>query len=157
MQGTITDQNGIFSFISQPFDTIRFSSVGYKPAVFILPDSLPDPHLTIDVYMAPDTILMEEAVIYPWKTYEEFKEAFLALELPEDDYERARKNIAIIQTQILLSDEPVPGQSFKYVMQEQYEQTMMQGMAYPVIKLFDPLAWGRFVKALKDGEFKKKD
>ena len=156
-QGTISDHNGIFSFVSIPFDTIKFSCVGYKPALFVLPDSLPSPHLNIDVYLTRDTIMLEEAVIYPWKTYEEFKHAVIALELPDDDMDRALKNIALIKTQILLADEPIPTQNFKYVMQEQYEKSMMKGMAYPVIKLFDPIAWSRFIKAVKDGDFKKKD
>ncbi len=156
-QGTISDQRGIFSFISIPFDTIKFSCVGFKPALFVLPDSLPSPHLNIDVYLTRDTIMLEEAFIYPWKTYEEFKEAVLTLELPDDDYDRARRNIALIKTQILLADEPIPTQSFKYVMQENYERSMMKGMAYPVIKLFDPIAWSRFIKAVKNGDFKRDD
>jgi hypothetical protein len=156
-QGTISDQSGIFSFISEPFDTIKFSSVGYKSAIFVLPDSLPSPHLNIDVYLTRDTVMLEEAYIYPWKTYEEFKKAVIALELPDDDLDRARRNIALIKTQILLADDPIPTQNFKYVMQEQYEKSMMKGMAYPVIKLFDPLAWARFIKAVQDGDFKKKD
>ena len=154
--GTITDQDGLFSFIAEPYDTIRFSSVGYKKALFVLPDSLPKHHLNIDVYLTRDTIMLQEAVIYPWKTYEEFKDAFLALELPDDDYERARKNIALIKTQIILADEATPTENFRYVMQEQYEKTMVQGLQYPVIKLFDPLAWGRFIQAIKRGDFKKK-
>lgn len=156
-QGTITDRDGLFSFIAQPYDTIQFSSVGYKRAIFVLPDSLPNKHLDIDVYLARDTIMIEEAVIYPWKTYDEFKEAFLALELPDDDYERARKNIAIMKTQIILADDATPSENFRYVMQEQYEKTMVQGMRYPVIKLFDPFAWGRFIEAIKRGDFKKND
>lgn len=155
-QGTISDQNGLFSFIAEPFDTIQFSSVGFKKAIFVLPDSLPEPHLNIDVYLARDTIAIQEAVIYPWKTYEDFKDAFLALELPDDDYERARKNIAIMKTQIILADDATPSENFRYVMQEQYEKTMVQGLQYPVIKLFDPLAWGRFIEAVKRGDFKKK-
>ncbi len=154
--GTITDEDGLFSFIAEPYDTIQFSSVGYKKALFVLPDSLPKHHLNIDVYLTRDTIMIQEAVIYPWKTYEEFKEAFLALELPDDDYERARKNIALMKTQIILADESTPTENFRYVMQEQYEKTMVQGLQYPVIKLFDPLAWGRFIQAVKRGDFKKK-
>lgn len=154
--GTITDEDGLFSFIGQPYDTIQFSSVGFKKAIFVLPDSLPTPHLNIDVYLARDTIMLQEAVIYPWKDYKEFKDAFLALELPDDDYERARRNIALIKTQIILADDATPSENFRYVMQEQYEKTMVQGLQYPIIKLFDPLAWGRFIQAVKRGDFKKK-
>ncbi|GAI66150.1 unnamed protein product, partial [marine sediment metagenome] len=117
--------------------------------------TLKDYYFTIDVFMERDTILLQEVEVFLLPaTYEEFKEVVLSLELPLDDYERARKNIAIIQTQIALSESIEPGVSFKQVMEQQYLKNITYGQ-YPVINnLFNPLAWAKFFDALKKGKLK---
>jgi len=154
-RGTISDRTGLFSFITGAKDTILFSCVGYKKGYYIVPDTLKDYYFTIDVFMERDTILLQEVEVFLLPaTYEEFKEVVLSLELPLDDYERARKNIAIIQTQIALSESIEPGVSFKQVMEQQYLKNITYGQ-YPVINnLFNPLAWAKFFDALKKGKLK---
>ncbi len=154
-RGTISDRTGLFSLITGEKDTILFSCVGYKKGYYIVPDTLKDYYFTIDIFMERDTILLQAVEVYLLPaTYEEFKEAVLSLELPLNDYERARKNIAIIQTQIALSESIEPGVSFKQVMEQQYLKNITYGQ-YPVINnLFNPLAWAKFFDALKKGKLK---
>ena len=154
-RGTISDRTGLFSFITEAKDTIIFSCVGYKKGYYIVPDTLKDYYFTIDVFMERDTILLQAVEVYLLPaTYEEFKEVVLSLELPLNDYERAMKNIAIIQTQIALSESIEPGVSFKQVMEQQYLKNITYGQ-YPVINnLFNPLAWAKFFDALKKGKLK---
>jgi hypothetical protein len=130
-----------------------FSSLGFKKSIVIVPDDLKKPFFTRDVLMQRDTFMIAEVEVYPWKDYEEFKEAFLNLELPEDDLERARKNIALIKTQIILDNSPSPSANFDYVMQKQYNETFNRG-TYPTYQLFNVFAWSKFFKALKNGDFK---
>ncbi len=152
-RGTISDRNGIFSIITEPQDTIIFSSVGYKLTYFELPSLILDYHYTHDVIMERDTILLEEVIVFPWPTYEEFKEAFLSLELPEDDYDFAIRNLAIIQAQIEGNEIPSPGVAYKQVMQKQLLQNYTYGQ-YPINNLLNPIAWARFFDALKRGKLK---
>jgi len=152
-RGTISDRNGIFSIITEPQDTIIFSSVGYKLTYFELPAMILDYHYTHDVIMERDTILLEEVIVFPWPTYEEFKEAFLSLELPEDDYDFAIRNLAIIQAQIEGNEIPSPGVAYKQVMEKQLLQNYTYGQ-YPINNLLNPLAWARFFDALKRGKLK---
>ncbi len=152
-RGTISDRNGIFSIITEPQDTIVFSSVGYKLTYFELPALILDYHYTHDVIMERDTILLEEVLVFPWPTYEEFKEAFLSLELPEDDYDFAIRNLAIIQAQIEGIEIPSPGVAYKQVMDRQLQQTFTYGQ-YPINNLLNPIAWARFFDALKRGKLK---
>ena len=43
--------------------------------------------------MPSDTIMLTQTIIYPWPSKEKFKEAFLKFDVPDDDYERAKKNM----------------------------------------------------------------
>ncbi len=151
--GTITDQKGMFSFIVRPMDTILFSAVGYKKYRYIVPDSHNEKHLYTDIVLTQDTIRLKEVKIFPWKTYEEFKQAFLELKLPEEDIERARRNIALIKTQIEMDRRPIPELNYRNVMKEHYYNSMIQGQ-FPSYNILNPLKWAEFLEALKEGKFK---
>ncbi len=155
MRGTITDNQGKFSIVTEINDTVMFSSLGYKKKTIIIPDNLPEPFLTLDITLLTDTFLIGEVVVYPWRNYEEFKEAFLNLKLPDDDMERARRNIALLKTQIIMENNPNARQNFQYVMERQYQETFNQGTV-PSYQIFNPLAWIKFFEAIKRGDYKKK-
>jgi hypothetical protein len=154
--GTTGNEKGLFSFIAGPSDSILFRAVGYKHTLVIIPDTLMQAHYPRDVYMLGDTIRFAELKIFPWKTYEEFKVAFLRLEIKEDDTQRAYKNIAIIKAQLNMDFEPDADLSFRYAMQQQYDKLYYAGQ-YPSIPIFNPLNWAKFFSSLKNGDFKKKD
>jgi hypothetical protein len=153
-RGTITDKEGKFSFVVQVHDSVMFASLGYKRKILVIPDTLKTPFLTLDMVLDMDTLMIGEVEIYPWKSYEEFKEAFLSLKLPDDDMDRARRNIALIKTQIILDETPNARANFQQILNEQYRQTFTQG-TYPTYKLFNAFAWAEFFNALKRGDFKK--
>ncbi len=155
-RGTITDREGKFSLVVEVFDTILFSTVGYKRKLLTIPDTLAKPFLITEIMLQEDTIMIAEVRIYPWKSYEEFKRALLNLKLPEDDNERARRNIALIKTQIILDNDPNARENFQYVMEQQYRETFSQGM-YPSYQIFNAFAWAKFFQALKRGDFKRSD
>lgn len=152
-RGTISDQEGLFSFVVEPMDTILFSAVGLKKYYLTVP---PDPEKDfyhVEVRMMTDTFRIDEVRILPWKTYEEFRDAFLSLRLPDNDLQRAYRNLAYIQEQINNSGSPDPDLSFKYLMNEYNDQLYSKGQA-PYISVFDPLRWKRFIEYLQEGKFK---
>lgn len=153
-RGTITDTTGIFTFVVQEKDSILFSTVGYKHKTLVIPDTLAEPFLTLEIKLEMDTIMIAEVEIYPWKNYEEFRRALINLELPDDDMERARRNIAIIKTQIILDSAPNQKENFNYIMNQQYQETFTRG-TYPSYQIFNAIAWAKFFQALKNGEFKQ--
>lgn len=152
--GTTGNEKGIFSFIVEPSDSILFRCVGYKNTLVIIPDSLIASQYPRDIYMLNDTIHLSEVKIFPWKTYEEFKVAFLKLELPDDDEKRAYKNIALIKAQLNMDFEPDADLSFKAAMQKHYDKLYYAGQ-YPSISILNPLNWAKFFEAIKRGDFKK--
>lgn len=154
-RGTTSDSRGMFSFVVRPNDTILFSHMGHKGTIHSIPDSLGGQQYPADIFLVSDTFQLAEVRIYPWKTYHEFKEAFLALELPDDDEKRAYHNIALIKTQIKMNDfGPSPNINFREVMKQQYNQLYSAGQ-YPYYTVFDPLRWAKFFESLKRGDFKQ--
>lgn len=153
-RGTITDKTGLFTIITRENDTILFSCMSYKPTYYVVPQKVDNFYYSIDVVMERDTIMLEEVIILPWKTYEEFKEAFLSLRIPEGDYEHALRNIAIIQIQMIYDDTPYPGVAYKQAMNQQIQKSITYGQ-YPVNNLLNPMAWAKFFNELKQGKLKR--
>jgi len=152
--GTTSNEKGLFSFIVGPADSILFRAVGYKNTLVIIPDSIYQTHYPRDVYMLGDTVRFAELKIFPWKTYEEFKVAFLRLELKDDDDARATKNIAIIKAQLNMDFEPNANLSYRYAMQQHYDKMYYAGQ-YPSMPIFNPLNWVKFFSAVKNGDFRR--
>lgn len=153
----MSDFYGFFSFVAQSKDTIEFSSVGYKKSGFIIPDTLTTNRYSLIQMMTRDTILLQETVIYPWPTKEQFKEAFLNLKIPDDDYDRAMKNLERAEIKERMESIPMDGSgNYKFQMQ-QYQSRLYYAGQYPSITLLNPIAWAQFIQAWRNGDFKKKE
>jgi len=158
-RGTTSDIKGMFSFVVRYNDTILFSHMGHKGTIHVIPDSLEGQQYPADIFLVSDTFQLAEVRIYPWKTYQEFKEAFLALDLPDDDEQRAYHNIALIKTQIKMNRHGAsasPTIAFRDVMRQEYNQLYTAGQS-PYYTIFDPLRWAKFFNSLKRGDFKQDD
>lgn len=152
--GTMTDYYGYFSFVAQKGDSVLFSSIGYERARFIIPDSLTINRYSLIQILDKDTITLRETVIYPWPTREQFKEAFLAMEVPETDFDRAQRNLYQADMMARMDAAmPSGGETFKYSMQEYQQKIYYAGQA-PPINVLNPVAWAQFVQAWKRGDFK---
>jgi hypothetical protein len=76
--GTTSDYYGRFSLGSYPGDTLTISAISYQKLNVIIPDTITRSLRNLIFVMSPDTILLQEQVIYPWPgTYDEFKREFL--------------------------------------------------------------------------------
>ena len=155
-QGTITDYYGYFSFVAETGDTIQFSSLGYKPSEFVIPSDLDENKYAMVHVLSQDTIYLPETVVYPWPSKEQFREAFLKADIPDDDITIAQKNLnpeilAELQEYTPMSAEG----NFKFTM-GQHQQKLYYAGQTPPIQLFNPFAWAEFIKAWKNGDFKRK-
>ena len=156
-RGTICDYFGYFSFVAEVKDTIEFSAISYKKATFIIPDSLTTSKYSLIQVLRKDTILLKETVIYPWPTKEQFKEAFLKLDVPDDDLERAKKNLARAEMKERFEGVAMDGSmNYKNQMQQQYSKLYYAGQL-PPNNLLNPIAWAKFIQAWKNGDFRRKE
>ena len=99
-KGTTSDIFGFFSFVAHKEDTILFNAMGFKPASFVIPDTVTKYRYSLIQLMTIDTLTLSEAYIFPWPMYEDFKRAFVNLKAPNDDLERSRKNLEAINNQL---------------------------------------------------------
>jgi hypothetical protein len=156
-RGTMSDYYGFFSFVAKLRDTIEFSGIGFKKGYYIIPDTLKENRYSLIQILIPDTFLLKETVIYPWPTREQFKQAFIALNVPDNDLARAKKNLEEERMREVAENLPVDGSlTFKYKMQQQYSRLYSAGQL-PYNNLLNPIAWAQFIQAWKNGDFKKKD
>jgi hypothetical protein len=155
-RGTVSDYFGYFSFVAQESDTIEFSAIGFNPAIFIIPDTLTTSKYSLIQVLRMDTINLALAEVYPFPTKEQFKKAFLKLSLPEDDMVRADRNMARADVKEQMTGMAMDASlNYQYSMQ-QYQSKLYYAGQLPPNNLLNPIAWAKFVKAWKNGDFKKK-
>ena len=155
-KGTTSDVYGYFSFVAHKSDTVLFNALGFKPASFIIPDTVTKYRYSLIQLMTIDTLTLSEAYIFPWPTYEDFKRAFVNLKVPDDDLERARKNLEAIDFQLQVDNYPMDARmNYNYYIQNQTSKLYYFGQQQP-FNIFNPFAWAQFIQAWKDGKFKKK-
>lgn len=156
-RGTISDYFGYFSFVAKENDIIEFSSVGYKKATFRIPDSLTINRYSLIQVLRKDTILLKETVVYPWPTKEQFKEAFLNIQIPDDDLERARRNLEREDMKLRAEKVPMDSRMNQKYYAQQYNTRLYYAGQLPPNNLLNPIAWSKFVKAWKQGDLRRRD
>lgn len=155
LRGTMTDANGFFSIPALEGDTITVSSVGYIAQAFAVPLDLELPRMNVVQPLGRDTIAIDEAFIYPWPTRERFREDFLELQLSPDAFTigQQRLDAADIYDRLMEVGRD-GGEVYNYTMQQQAQQNYYQGQL-PPISLFNPVAWAKFVEAIRNGSLKR--
>jgi len=154
-RGTTADYYGYFSFVAKKKDTILFSALGFKTATFVIPDTISKKRYSLIQAMTSDTLTLNETMIYPWPSQEQFKQAFVNLEIPDDDVMIAKKNLALAEMKERARNMPMDGSmNYKHYMDQQYYKLYYAGQSTP-ITIFNPFAWAEFIKAWREGKFKR--
>lgn len=149
--------DGFFSFAAREGDTLYFTSIGYIPAVYIIPVNLGNDKFSVIQLMTRTDLYMNPIIIYPWGDRSMFPQAFKDLRLPDDDIERAKKNLEREQlAEIGKTLEPDGMEAAQNYMRSTSGKTYYYGQTQPQ-NIFNPLAWAEFIKAWKRGDFKKKE
>ena len=153
-RGTITDYYGFFTLVASPGDELQFFSLNHKNGVYKLDDTLQQTHYYIIHSLVKDTIQLPSVSVYPWPTKEEFKRAFLNLDLSDTDYDRAAKNLDRKELSYNERNYTMDAQAnYQYAVQQQLTKMYSLGQ-YPTINLLNPIAWAQFIEAWRKGKFK---
>jgi hypothetical protein len=154
-RGTSTNVYGFFTLATLPGDSVIITAVGYKTQHYIIPKDKGN-GLSVIIDLATDTTMLPVVEVYPYPTEELFKEAFLALQLPDTERENLKKNLDKDLLAIMFSNMPMDGSmNHKYYMQQTAVQ-MGNKNFYPTIPLLNPFAWAEFIKSIKRGDLKRK-
>jgi hypothetical protein len=149
--GTIADNFGYFSFIVVPGDTIVFAAMGFKTNSYVVPDTLSTDKYSLIHIMSRDTNNLKPFVFYSWPSKEAFRSAFLKLDIPNNDLDRARTNMALAARHARFgSDTRSPGVNYLQTVQQENDKLYYAGQL-PPNNLLNPIAWGKFIQAWKDG------
>ncbi|MEO6682853.1 MAG: carboxypeptidase-like regulatory domain-containing protein [Ginsengibacter sp.] len=155
-QGTITNEQGVFSIVVLKGDNIEFTSVGFKPKLVHIPKNLEGNQHSMIQLMVEDTIYLPATIIVKYPTREEFERDFVNLVIPDDDVEIARKNVSEENRRALMAVYPRDGrEAGNYYLQQNARKSYSAGQLPPQ-NIFNPMAWSEFIKSWKRGDFKKK-
>lgn len=155
-RGTYSDVFGFFSFAALENDSIIFSSVGFHSGQFVLPDTLTENRYFLIHMMYPDTVTLPEAVIRPFPTRDQFKEAFLNFQIKDDDLEKARMNLQAIDYYRNVKELDVDARSaYNSFSNQRNTQIYNKGLA-PYSNIANPMAWFQFIQSWKKGELEVK-
>jgi len=155
--GTVANYEGFFSFVARRGSRLIFTSIGYQDSYYDIPDTLSQHRYSLFQMMQTDTILLTETVIYPWPDIEHLEYAIVQHRVPENDYDRAMKNLALQEMKERARGIDFDGaMNYRYDMSEVVRKSYYNGQYMPV-SLLNPFAWAKFFEAWKKGKFKKKD
>jgi hypothetical protein len=155
-RGTITDYFGYFALVAHPGDTLIFRQLGYKPTSYVVPIDIPVFGNALIQLMDVDTLYTKPVHVYPWPSREEFANAFVNLNLEnEDEIRRAQRLLSGESlNQIAMRVQGDAGLAFSALEQQRLSQLYTRGQI-PANNLFNPVAWMQFVDAWKAGKLKR--
>jgi len=156
-RGVLSAYSGVFSIVCFKGDTLQFSCIGYRSKEYVVPKDLPGDTYSLIQLMTQDTFYLPETIIKPLPTKEEFNYAFLYWRVPNDYYEKSRRNTNVYLLRALAYTLPHDGgEAQQRAQQQMARDAVYYGMQQPM-NIFNPIAWGQFFDAWKRGDFRKKD
>jgi|SRR5690606_7351910 len=151
------NNEGFFSFVAHVGDTIRFTSVGFEPVEFVIPETASD-KFTAKINMKSLVIELPAVMPFPWASIEEFNMAFMALDVSDDNISRIRNSLspdalAALSQVVPRSAEEI--QTFNSLQRHinMSNKAVNQRFANP---LFSPFAWGSFINSIVKGDYSRK-
>ncbi len=156
-RGTYSNDNGFFSIVVRKGELLVFSALGFKTVEYLVPDTIEGDWLTIGQVLEKDILNLPTVEVRPWPSRENFRVEFLAMEVTDELQERALANLEPYTMQDLMENLPRSGRETAQIyFNNQAIQNYSSGQMRPM-PIFNPISWAKFIKAVKNGDFKKKD
>ena len=156
-RGTITNNQGVFSIVVLKGDQIEFTSVGFKPKSIRVPKDIEGNQYSVVQLMVTDTVYLAATIIKARPTREQFERDFVNTVVPDDNLEIARKNNDEQKRRFLMAALPRDGrEAASAYLNQNSARTYYSGQIAPM-NVFNPMAWGEFIRAWKRGDFKRKN
>ncbi len=149
--GTVSDNSGHFSFIASEGDTLRFSSIGYFNAYFIMPQQLAGDSYSLIQLMRKETIMLEEVVVFPWPEYDQLREVFLNTKLKRNLDDMSLEAKRVVKR---ISQEEYDRNKHYYNVYHNNQLYDMTGIV-PANNFLNPMNWSNFIRDVKRKSYKK--
>jgi hypothetical protein len=156
-RGTISNNQGVFSIVVLKGDEVEFTHVSYQSKTVRIPKTLEGNQYSVVQLMVADTIYLPATILKPRPTPEQFARDFVKNQVPDDEYEIARKNTSAAKRRILMRTTPGDGgEATRIQLNKVATRATYQGQTPPQ-NIFNPAAWADFIQAWKRGDFKNKN
>lgn len=156
-RGTISNNQGVFSIVVLKGDEVEFTHVSYQSKTVRIPKSLEGNQYSVVQLMVADTVYLPATILKPRPTPEQFARDFVKNQVPDDEYEIARKNTSAAKRRILMRTTPGDGgEATRIQLNKVATRATYQGQTPPQ-NIFNPAAWSEFIQAWKRGDFKNKN
>ena len=155
--GTTANYQGFFSIVVEKGESVNFTALGFRKSTFVIPQSLTEDRYSLVKIMSRDTILLDEAIIFPWPSREHFKTEFLAMNVTDALQRRAMENLAAETLDKVREITPYDGRETGSMYLRQQARNYYYYGQVPPMNIFSPTAWQQFFKSWKNGDYKKKD
>jgi len=125
---SVSDHEGKFAFNVNRLDTVKFSMLGYKPAIFFISDTLRGNEFIAGVYMHTDTLAIGEIVIIP--RFRNLKSEMLnPRSEPDPQLDNAKYNLELsaYQGKITQGRMGDPASNYEFLRQKQRAEAYSKG------------------------------
>lgn len=152
-RGTSTNLVGYFSMPVEAGDSVVLGAIGYKKHHIVIPEDSTDRY-SIVIEMNEDTTYLPEVHISSFPSERVFKEAILAMDIPDESISMNRNLNDKIMRRLLSSSEMDARMSTSYYMQQQ-ASAIEDRYVITSMELLNPFAWRRFFRDVQDEKEKK--
>ncbi|MEY2760785.1 MAG: hypothetical protein RLZZ96_685 [Bacteroidota bacterium] len=158
-RGALTDNFGQADMYVFPGDSLVISYIGYQKKYYIVPKDTELVHQVV-IPMEEMTTMLREVKVFRHSSEEEFKQAFLAMELRDakqrdnarENLEQSKLNVYALQAGMGTSSN---FRNFSDMMIS--SQANKNFFSSPMLALTNPFAWMSFIQSVKNGDLKRKD
>lgn len=154
-RGTATNNEGFYSLVVKAGDLLEFSALGFKSVQYMVPDTNLQ-WLYVNEVLEKDPINLPEITVYPIPSPQNFKIEFLAMKVDNELQARALENLQPYTMAQLAKYLPYSGRELAPVYFNQIAIQNYSAGQYKPMAIFNPLAWQKFIKYVKEGRFKNK-
>lgn len=154
--GTTANYQGFFSIVVERGESVNFTALGFRKSVFTIPQSLTEDRYSLVKILSRDTILLDEAIIFPWPSRDHFKTEFLAMNVTDELQKRAMENLAAETLEKVREVTPFDGRETGSMYLRQQAKNYYYYGQTPPMNIFNPVSWQQFFKSWKEGDYKKK-
>lgn len=154
---TTANDVGFYSLPVYASDTLVFQSIGYSSSRLIVGEYLSKyagdtetPYIYEVHYLAEDSVVLPDVVLFPWRTPEELRTAMLNLPLLDNSPDAAaRANLAPEALAAYAETLPVDAQERRAAAAQQYYMNYRLNSGLATVGIFDPFAVARMVGYMK--------
>lgn len=154
--GDFCNMDGQFNILAEKGDTLVFRHVQFQVSYYVVPDTFEGHKYSIIKLLTQDTVFLAGTVVKPMPDREVFDYYFVKKEIPDDNLERARKNLEREQLKEQAMAMGADGkENFRNYINAHNQRNYHAGQI-PPMNIMSPVAWAQFFEAWKRGDFKRK-